>query len=226
MLSISIRYEGKLSYAMRALSPMLGSNSSQAETALSQMLGHDGTNRHTLLGKVLRHNGARIQNHGDVGVYLRRRGCAAVCDMSLCENHGSHFTTIKSIGKARYSVPSRFAANGSASARSAPPPPTPAAPRRPKHCNPTAPRRRSTPEAPQRRIARNSHGTEAADRRGRSTVKIIFGSLAQPRGALGEVSSKRIPQQPKVPPDETFSRIISDRRRTAPLAKYRQNVCL
>ncbi len=127
MLSISIRYEGKLSYAMRALSPMLGSNSSQAETALSQMLGHDGTNRHTLLGKVLRHNGARIQNHGDVGVCLRRRGCAAVCDMSLCENHGSHFTTIKSIGKARYSVPSRFAANGSASARSAPPPPTPAA---------------------------------------------------------------------------------------------------
>lgn len=126
MLSISIRYEGKLSYAMRALSPMLGSNSSQAETALSQMLGHDGTNRHTLLGKVLRHNGARIQNHGDVGVCLRRRGCAAVCDMSLCENHGSHFTTIKSIGKARYSVPSRFAANGSASARSAPPPPTPA----------------------------------------------------------------------------------------------------
>ena len=83
MLSISIRYEGKLSYAMRALSPMLGSNSSQAETALSQMLGHDGTNRHTLLGKVLRHNGARIQNHGDVGVCLRRRGCAAVCDMRM-----------------------------------------------------------------------------------------------------------------------------------------------
>ena len=128
MLSISIRYEGKLSYAMRALSPMLGSNSSQAETALSQMLGHDGTNRHTLLGKVLRHNGARIQNHGDVGVCLRRRGCAAVCDMSLCENHGSHFITIKSIGKTYCPVPLRFAVNGSASARSASPPPTLATP--------------------------------------------------------------------------------------------------
>lgn len=63
MLSISIRYRGKLSYAMQALSPMLGSNSCQAETALSQVLGHDGASRHTLLGKMLGHNGARAQNH-------------------------------------------------------------------------------------------------------------------------------------------------------------------
>lgn len=188
MLSISIRYEGKLSYAMRALSPMLGSNSSQAETALSQMLGHDGTNRHTLLGKVLRHNGARIQNHGDVGVCLRRRGCAAVCDMSLCENHGSHFTTIKSIGKARYSVPSRFAANGSASARSAPPPPTPAARGR-------APgerqRRRQSPQRGGRRGSGNAHQSPAAPRR--SVFETHFGQTKA--RSLNEAPSKRIPSR-------------------------------
>ena len=83
MLSISIRYGGKLSYAMRALSPMLGSNSSQTETALSQMLGHDGARRHTLLSKMLRHNSARTQDHSNTSIGLHQRSCAAVCDMFL-----------------------------------------------------------------------------------------------------------------------------------------------
>lgn len=130
MLSISIRYGGKLSYAMRALSPMLGSNSSQTETALSQMLGHDGARRHTLLSKMLRHNSARTQDHSNTSIGLHQRSCAAVCDMFLGKNHGSHFITIKSIGKTHYPVSLRFAANGSASVRSASPPPTPATPRR------------------------------------------------------------------------------------------------
>lgn len=117
MLSISIRYGGKLNYAMRALGPMLGSNSSQTETALSQMLGHDGASRHTLLSKMLRHNSARTQNHSDTSIGLRQRSCAAVCDMFLGKKHGSHFTTIKSIGKTYYPVPLRFAVSGSASAR-------------------------------------------------------------------------------------------------------------
>lgn len=129
MLSISIRYEGKLSYAMRALSPMLGSNSCQAETALSQVLGHDGASRHTLLSKMLRHNSTRAQNHSDISIDLRQRGCAAVCDMFLRKNHGSHFTTIKSIGKTHYPVPLRFAVNGSASPQSASLPSTSATPR-------------------------------------------------------------------------------------------------
>ena len=124
MLSISIRYGGKLSYAMRALSPMLGSNSSQTETALSQMLGHDGARRHTLLSKMLRHNSARTQDHGNTGIGLHQRSCAAVCDMFLGKNHGSHFITIKSIGKTHHPVPLRFAVNGSASARYASLPPT------------------------------------------------------------------------------------------------------
>lgn len=124
MLSISIRYRGKLNYAMRALGPMLGSNSSQTETALSQMLGHDGASRHTLLSKMLRHNSARTQNHSDTSIGLRQRSCAAVCDMFLGKNHGSHFTTIKSIGKTYYPVPLRFAVSGSASARYASLPPT------------------------------------------------------------------------------------------------------
>lgn len=130
MLSISIRYGGKLNYAMRALGPMLGSNSSQTETALSQMLGHDGASRHTLLSKMLRHNSARTQNHSDTSIGLRQRSCAAVCDMFLGKNHGSHFTTIKSIGKTYYPVPLRFAVSGSASARYASLPPTLAATRR------------------------------------------------------------------------------------------------
>lgn len=130
MLSISIRYGGKLNYAMRALGPMLGSNSSQTETALSQMLGHDGASRHALLSKMLRHNSARTQNHGDTSIGLRQRSCAAVCDMFLGKNHGSHFTTIKSIGKTHHPVPLRFAVNGSASARYASLPPTPATTRR------------------------------------------------------------------------------------------------
>lgn len=128
MLSISIRYGGKLSYAMRALCPMLGSNSSQTETALSQMLGHDGARRHTLLSKMLRHNSTRTQNHSDTSIGLRQRSCAAVCDMFPGKNHGSHFTTIKSIGKTHHPVPLRFAVNGSASARYASLPSTLATP--------------------------------------------------------------------------------------------------
>ena len=130
MLSISIRYGGKLSYAMRALSPMLGSNSSQTETALSQMLGHDGARRHTLLSKMLRHNSARTQDHSNTSIGLHQRSCAAVCDMFLGKNHGSHFITIKSIGKTHHPVPLRFAVNGSASARYASLPPTPATTKR------------------------------------------------------------------------------------------------
>lgn len=130
MLSISIRYGGKLNYAMRALGPMLGSNSSQIETALSQMLGHDGASRHTLLSKMLRHNSARTQNHSDTSIGLRQRSCAAVCDMFLGKNHGSHFITIKSAGKTHHPVPLRFAVNGSASARYASLPSTPATTKR------------------------------------------------------------------------------------------------
>lgn len=124
MLSISIRYGGKLNYAMRALGPMLRSNSSQTETALSQMLGHDGASRHTLLSKMLRHNSTRAQNHSNTSIGLRQRSCAAACDMFLGKNHGSHFITIKSAGKTHHPVPLRFAVNGSASARYASLPPT------------------------------------------------------------------------------------------------------
>lgn len=130
MLSISIRYGGKLNYTTRALSPMLGSNSSQTETALSQMLGHDGARRHTLLGKMLRHNSARTQDHSNTSIGLHQRSCAAVCDMFPGKNHGSHFTTIKSIGKTHHPVPLRFAVNGSASARYASLPSTPATTKR------------------------------------------------------------------------------------------------
>lgn len=130
MLSISIRYGGKLSYAMRALGPMLGSNSSQTETALSQMLGHDGACRHTLLSKMLRHNSARTQDHSNTSIGLHQRSCAAVCNMFLGKNHGSHFITIKSIGKTHHPVPLRFAVNGSAFARYASLPPTLATTRR------------------------------------------------------------------------------------------------
>lgn len=130
MLSISIRYGGKLNYAMRALGPMLGSNSSQTETALSQMLGHDGASRHTLLSKMLGHNSTRTQDHSNISIGLRQRSCAAVCDMFLGKNHGSHFITIKSIGKTHHPVPLRFAVSGSASARYASLPPTPATTRR------------------------------------------------------------------------------------------------
>ena len=130
MLSISIRYGGKLNYAMRALGPMLRSNSSQIEAALSQMLGHDGASRHTLLSKMLRHNSTRAQNHSDISIGLRQRSCAAVCDMFPGKNHGSHFTTIKSIEKTHHPVPLRFAVNGSASARYASLPPTLATTRR------------------------------------------------------------------------------------------------
>lgn len=130
MLSISIRYGGKLSYATRALCPMLGSNSSQTETALSQMLGHDGARRHTLLSKMLRHNSTRTQNHSNISIGLCQRSCAAVCNMFLGKNHGSHFITIKSIGKTHHPVPLRFAVNGSASARYASLPSTLATTRR------------------------------------------------------------------------------------------------
>lgn len=130
MLSISIRYGGKLSYAMRALGPMLGSNSSQTETALSQMLRHDGASRHTLLSKMLRHNSARTQDHSNTSIGLCQRSCAAVYDMFLGKNHGSHFITIKSAGKTHHPVPLRFAVNGSASARYASLPSTLATTRR------------------------------------------------------------------------------------------------
>ena len=140
MLSISIRYGGKLSYAMRALCPMLGSNSSQTETALSQMLGHDGASRHTLLSKMLGHNSTRTQDHSDTSIGLRQRSCAAVCDMFLGKNHGSHFTTIKSIGKTYYPVPLRFAVSGSASARYASPPSAPRFTRRPSTSTPRSAR--------------------------------------------------------------------------------------
>lgn len=155
MLSISIRYGGKLNYAMRALGPMLGSNSSQTETALSQMLGHDGASRHTLLSKMLRHNSARTQNHSDTSIGLRQRSCAAVCDMFLGKNHGSHFTTIKSIGKTYYPVPLRFAVSGSASARYASLPPTLAATRRRGDGARQSPTSRGGRAARQRHAARN-----------------------------------------------------------------------
>lgn len=144
MLSISIRYGGKLNYAMRALGPMLGNNSSQIETALSQMLGHDGASRHTLLSKMLRHNSARTQDHSNTSIGLRQRTCAAVCDMFLGKNHGSHFITIKSIGKTHHPVPLRFAVNGSASARYASLPSTLATTRR---------RDNSARQSPQRAMA-------------------------------------------------------------------------
>lgn len=139
MLSISIHHGSKLSYAMRALSPMLGSNSRQAKTALSQVLGHDGASRRTLLSKMLRHNSTRAQNHSDTSIGLRQRSCAAACGMLLWKNHGSHFITIKSIGKTYYPVPLRFAVNGSASARSASTLPTLATPGRQRRQHPPKP---------------------------------------------------------------------------------------
>ena len=155
MLSISIRYGGKLSYAMRALGPMLGSNSRQAETALGQVFGHDGASRHTLLSKMLRHNSARAQNHSDTSIDLRQRSCAAVCDMFLGKNHGSHFITIKSIGKTHHPVPLRFAVNGSASARYASLATAPAAPERHGGGARKSPTSRGSRAARQRHAARD-----------------------------------------------------------------------
>lgn len=156
MLSISIRYGGKLSYAMRALGPMLGSNSCQAETALSQVLGHDGASRHTLLSKMLRHNSTRAQNHSDISIDLRQRSCAAVCDMFLGKNHGSHFITIKSIGKTHHPIPLRFAVNGSAFARYASLPPTLATTRRRGNGARQSPTSRGGRAARQRHAARDN----------------------------------------------------------------------
>ena len=164
MLSISIRYGGKLNYAMRALGPMLGSNSSQTETALSQMLGHDGASRHTLLSKMLRHNSARTQNHSDTSIGLRQRSCAAVCDMLLGKNHGSHFTTIKSIGKTYYPVPLRFAVSGSASARYASLPSTLATTRRRDNSARQSPGSHGCRAARQRPQHRGSNGIRARTR--------------------------------------------------------------
>lgn len=155
MLSISIRYGGKLNYAMRALGPMLGSNSSQTETALSQMLGHDGASRHTLLSKMLRHNSARTQDHSNTSIGLCQRSCAAVCDMFPGKNHGSHFITIKSIGKTHHPVPLRFAVNGSAFARYASLPPTLATTRRRGDGARQSPTSRGGRAARQRHAARN-----------------------------------------------------------------------
>lgn len=172
MLSISIRYGGKLSYAMRALCPMLGSNSSQTETALSQMLGHDGASRHTLLSKMLRHNSTRAQNHSDISIGLRQRSCAAVCDMFPGKNHGSHFTTIKSIGKTHHPVPLRFAVNGSASARYASPSPTPAAPERHGGGARKSPTSRGSRAARQRHAARDNRAArQTLQRRGGNGIR-------------------------------------------------------
>lgn len=211
MLSISIRYGGKLNYTMRALSPMLGSNSSQTETALSQMLGHDGARRHTLLSKMLRHNSARTQDHSNTSIGLHQRSCAAVCDMFLGKNHGSHFITIKSIGKTHHPVPLRFAVNGSASARYASLPSTLATTRRrgggarqnpaapgaatasapapapaPAHAPPAPPPFASTATSGARSSAAphrpEPHGTEAVDRRGQNTAITTFRSPAQTKG--------------------------------------------
>lgn len=176
MLSISIRYGGKLNYAMRALGPMLGSNSSQTETALSQMLGHDGASRHTLLSKMLGHNSTRTQDHSNISIGLRQRSCAAVCDMFLGKNHGSHFITIKSIGKTHHPVPLRFAVSGSASARYASLPPTPATPwcrdgraarQRPASHNGLA---RQRPAARDGRTARQRHAARG-ERAARQTLQ-------------------------------------------------------
>lgn len=172
MLSISIRYGGKLNYAMRALGPMLGSNSSQIETALSQMLGHDGASRHTLLSKMLRHNSARTQNHSDTSIGLRQRSCAAVCDMFLGKNHGSHFITIKSIGKTHHPVPLRFAVNGSASARYASLPPTLAATRRRGGGARQSPAARDGRTARQRHAARDDRAArQILQRRGGNGIR-------------------------------------------------------
>ena len=188
MLSISIRYGGKLSYAMRALSPMLGSNSCQAETALSQVLGHDGASRHTLLSKMLRHNSTRAQNHSDISIGLRQRSCTAVCDMFLWKNHGSHFTTIKSIGKTHYPVPLRFAVNGSASPRSASPPPTLA----------TAPRRGSNgAKAPQRRGARAAAPVKVLQRRGAGAA--MSDKAPQRQGSNGATPASAPAHAPPAP---------------------------
>lgn len=172
MLSISIRYGGKLNYAMRALGPMLGSNSSQTETALSQMLGHDGASRHTLLSKMLRHNSTRTQNHSDISIGLRQRSCAAVCDMFLGKNHGSHFITIKSIGKTHHPVPLRFAVNGSASARYASLPPTLATTRRRGDGARQSPTSRGGRAARQRYTARNGRAArQTLQRRGGNGIR-------------------------------------------------------
>lgn len=172
MLSISIRYGGKLNYAMRALGPMLRSNSSQTETALSQMLGHDGASRHTLLSKMLRHNSARTQNHSNTSIGLRQRTCAAVCDMFPGKNHGSHFTTIKSIGKTHHPVPLRFAVNGSASARCASPPPTLATTRRRGDGARQSPTSRGGRAARQRHTARNDRAArQTLQRRGGNGIR-------------------------------------------------------
>lgn len=172
MLSISIRYGGKLSYAMRALCPMLGSNSSQTETALSQMLGHDGARRHTLLSKMLRHNSTRTQNHSDTSIGLRQRSCAAMCGMFLWKNHGCHFTTIKSIGKTYYPVPLRFAVSGSASARYALLPSTPAATRRRGDGARQSPTSRGGRAARQRHAARDGRAArQTLQRRGGNGIR-------------------------------------------------------
>lgn len=172
MLSISIRYGGKLSYATRALCPMLGSNSSQTETAPSQMLGHDGARRHTLLSKMLRHNSTRTQDHSNTSIGLRQRSCAAVCDMFLGKNHGSHFTTIKSIGKTYYPVPLRFAVNGSASARHASLPSTLATTRRRGDAARQSPTSRGGRAARQHHAARDGRaGRQTLQRRGGNGIR-------------------------------------------------------
>ena len=216
MLSISIRYGGKLNYAMRALGPMLGSNSSQIETALSQMLGHDGARRHTLLSKMLRHNSARTQNHSNTSIGLCQRSCAAVCDMFLGKNHGSHFTTIKSIGKTHHPVPLRFAVNGSASARYASLPSTPATPWCRGDGARQSPTSRGGRAARQRHAARNGQAArQTLQRRGQQRhprphphlhllmLRPLRRHSRQRRHPVPEAPQRRIAQSPTAPKRQT-----------------------
>lgn len=207
MLSISIRYGGKLNYAMRALGPMLGSNSSQTETALSQMLGHDGASRHTLLSKMLRHNSTRAQNHSDISIGLCQRSCAAVCNMFLGKNHGSHFTTIKSIGKTHHPVPLRFAVSGSASARSAPPPPTLATTRRRGDGARQSPTSRGGRAARQRYTARNGRAArQTLQRRGGNGIRARTCSCSARSAAIrinGDTGTRNFTAQHRPEPHGT-----------------------
>lgn len=197
MLSISIRYGGKLSYAMRALSPMLGSNSSQTETALSQMLGHDGARRHTLLSKMLRHNSARTQDHSNTSIGLHQRSCAAVCDMFLGKNHGSHFITIKSIGKTHHPVPLRFAVNGSASARYASLPSTLATTRRRDNRARQSPGSHGCRAARQRPQHRGSNGIRARARTCTCTRSCSARSAAIASTATSSTRNSAAPHRPE-----------------------------
>lgn len=133
--------------------------------------------------------------------------------MFLGKNHGSHFITIKSAGKTHHPVPLRFAVNGSASARYASLPSTPATTKRrgggarqnpaapgaatasapapapaPAHAPPAPPPFASTATSGARSSAAphrpEPHGTEAVDRRGQNTAITTFRSPAQTKGYI------------------------------------------